>query len=218
MAWPTEEEQQEKINKWNQWYPIGTKVISDIYPEEENLVTRTEAVLLFKHRLAVYLEGYNGYFDLEETHPINPAPEDTIFAKKEAPTQDTSSERTPEKKAVQSKTSVAEQQDSFGNVGLSERGVPISNAKEKAIPDDTLKSKRDVTEPKKPPAKKAATRKTGMGAKQVSTAKKTTSEKTSASKTTSNVKTAAQAKKTPAKKNQATASKRAAGKKVTQKT
>jgi hypothetical protein len=30
------------------------------------LVTRSEAVVLFGHRAAVFLEGYHGYFDLDE--------------------------------------------------------------------------------------------------------------------------------------------------------
>lgn len=31
-----------------------------------DLETRTEAMVLFGHRAAVYLKGYNGYFDLGE--------------------------------------------------------------------------------------------------------------------------------------------------------
>jgi hypothetical protein len=30
------------------------------------LETKTKAVVLFGHRAAVYLEGYNGYFNLDE--------------------------------------------------------------------------------------------------------------------------------------------------------
>ena len=30
------------------------------------LTTRTSAIELFGHRAAVYMEGYNGYFDLDE--------------------------------------------------------------------------------------------------------------------------------------------------------
>jgi hypothetical protein len=33
------------------------------------LETRTEAVVLFQHRAAVYLKGYNGYFDIAELVP-----------------------------------------------------------------------------------------------------------------------------------------------------
>jgi hypothetical protein len=33
------------------------------------LETRTEAMVLFGHRAAVYMKGYNGYFDLDEVVP-----------------------------------------------------------------------------------------------------------------------------------------------------
>ncbi|GGX32848.1 ACP S-malonyltransferase [Aquimarina muelleri] len=57
----------ELVEQWNQVYPIGTKVISDFYDTE--LETRTEAVMLFGHRAAVYMKNYNGYFDLREVRP-----------------------------------------------------------------------------------------------------------------------------------------------------
>jgi hypothetical protein len=47
---------------------VGTRVISDIYDGE--LRTRTEALILFGHRAAVYMDGYNGYFDLRELKPV----------------------------------------------------------------------------------------------------------------------------------------------------
>lgn len=56
------------IEQWNQVYPVGTKVISDFYDTE--LETRTEAVMLFGHRAAVYMKDYNGYFDLREVKPV----------------------------------------------------------------------------------------------------------------------------------------------------
>ncbi len=59
---------QEKVNHWNRHYPTGTKVLSTIV-EEEPLETRTQAVVLFGHRAAVYMKGYNGYFDLDEVTP-----------------------------------------------------------------------------------------------------------------------------------------------------
>ncbi|MBV1883326.1 MAG: ACP S-malonyltransferase [Pseudomonadales bacterium] len=59
----------EKVNQWNQKNPIGTRVQSEIV-KDKDLQTRTEAVVLFKHRAAVYLKGYNGYFDLDETVAI----------------------------------------------------------------------------------------------------------------------------------------------------
>ncbi|MDR3058738.1 MAG: ACP S-malonyltransferase [Prevotella sp.] len=58
----------ELVEKWNKTYPIGTKVISDNY--DNILETRTEAILLFGHRAAVYMKEYNGYFDLREIKPV----------------------------------------------------------------------------------------------------------------------------------------------------
>ena len=56
---------EQKVSAWNVRYPIGTRVRStrEGYGELE---TRTEAVVLFGHRAAVYMKGYNGYFDLDE--------------------------------------------------------------------------------------------------------------------------------------------------------
>jgi malonyl CoA-acyl carrier protein transacylase len=59
---------EEKVKLWNQSYPIGTKVKSKIVNDKE-LETRTEAMILFGHRAAVYMKGYNGYFDLDEIIP-----------------------------------------------------------------------------------------------------------------------------------------------------
>jgi len=59
---------QEMVEHWNNTYPIGTKVISDIIDKE--LETRTEAMILFGHRAAVYMKDYNGYFDLREVTPV----------------------------------------------------------------------------------------------------------------------------------------------------
>jgi len=56
------------VDQWNQNHPAGTKVISDFYDTE--LETRTEAMILFGHRAAVYMKGYNGYFDLREVKPV----------------------------------------------------------------------------------------------------------------------------------------------------
>ena len=56
------------VEQWNEVYPLGTKVTSDFYDAE--LETRTEAILLFGHRAAVYMKGYNGYFDLREVTPV----------------------------------------------------------------------------------------------------------------------------------------------------
>lgn len=60
---------QEKIAHWKKAHPVGTKVRSTLL-NLDNLETRTEAVLLFGHRAAVYLKGYNGYFALDELSPM----------------------------------------------------------------------------------------------------------------------------------------------------
>jgi malonyl CoA-acyl carrier protein transacylase len=59
---------EEKVSAWNKRYPVGTKVRSSI-ADYDNLETRTQAVVLFGHRAAVYMKGYNGYFDLDELTP-----------------------------------------------------------------------------------------------------------------------------------------------------
>ena len=53
------------VADWNKNHPVGTKVKSSFadYPE---LTTRTEAMVLFGHRAAVYMQDYNGYFSLDE--------------------------------------------------------------------------------------------------------------------------------------------------------
>ncbi len=57
------------VEQWNKTCPIGTKVFSDFY-DNTVLETRTEAMILFGHRAAVYMKGYNGYFDLREIRPV----------------------------------------------------------------------------------------------------------------------------------------------------
>jgi len=54
-----------KVAAWNRANPVGTKVKSTI-ADYDDLETRTEAMVLFGHRAAVYMKGYNGYFDLNE--------------------------------------------------------------------------------------------------------------------------------------------------------
>ncbi len=58
----------EKVQAWNQRYPVGTRVKSTL-ASDTSLETRTPAVVLFGHRAAVYVKGYNGYFDLDELTP-----------------------------------------------------------------------------------------------------------------------------------------------------
>lgn len=54
-----------KVADWNDRHPVGTRVRSRVTDQDE-LTTRTPAVVLFGHRAAVYMEGFNGYFDLDE--------------------------------------------------------------------------------------------------------------------------------------------------------
>jgi len=55
----------QKVSAWNASHPVGTRVRSTI-ADYDDLETRTEAMLLFGHRAAVYMKGYHGYFDLDE--------------------------------------------------------------------------------------------------------------------------------------------------------
>lgn len=59
----------EKVTNWNKKHPVGTKVKS-LVMDYDNLETRSEAVVLFGHRAAVYMKDYNGYFDLDEISPV----------------------------------------------------------------------------------------------------------------------------------------------------
>jgi len=63
------EDPMQKVADWNRIYPIGTKVMCQGYSNE--LVTRTDAFVLFGHRAAIYVEGYNGYFDLDEISVVS---------------------------------------------------------------------------------------------------------------------------------------------------
>jgi malonyl CoA-acyl carrier protein transacylase len=57
-----------KVAAWNKSHRIGTRVKSTVAGYDA-LETRTEAMVLFGHRAAVYMKGYNGYFDLDEVVP-----------------------------------------------------------------------------------------------------------------------------------------------------
>ncbi len=59
---------QQKINEWNNSYPIGSKV--KVASHEGPVATKTKAMILFGHRAAIYLEGYNGYFELNSVQPV----------------------------------------------------------------------------------------------------------------------------------------------------
>jgi malonyl CoA-acyl carrier protein transacylase len=56
------------VAAWNRNHPVGTRVSARGY--EQPIATRTPAMVLFGHRAAVYLQGYNGYFALEDLRPV----------------------------------------------------------------------------------------------------------------------------------------------------
>ena len=60
----------EKVAAWNGKFPVGTRVKS-LTRSYDSLETRTPAVVLFGHRAAVYMKGYNGYFDVDEVAPLS---------------------------------------------------------------------------------------------------------------------------------------------------
>lgn len=60
----------EIIDAWNAQNPIGTEVKSDLYPDT-TYATRSEAMCLFDKKAVVYLEGFNGYFELSELHVVS---------------------------------------------------------------------------------------------------------------------------------------------------
>lgn len=75
----TREELQAELLRWNQQHPIGTAVRSDIHPDGVHR-TRTEAVALFDQKPVIYLDGFNGYFDLHEIHPVAAGNESPVAA------------------------------------------------------------------------------------------------------------------------------------------
>jgi len=59
----------QKVAAWNTRHPVGTKAKS-LVADYGDLTTRTSAMVLFGHRAAVYMESYNGYFDLDEVAAV----------------------------------------------------------------------------------------------------------------------------------------------------
>jgi trans-AT polyketide synthase/acyltransferase/oxidoreductase domain-containing protein len=53
----------EQIGRWNEEHPVQTRVNVSGYSEVKT--TRTPAMLLFDKKAVIYLEGHNGYFDLD---------------------------------------------------------------------------------------------------------------------------------------------------------
>lgn len=74
----TREELLLQLQAWNQRHPVGTEVTSDVYPGTV-YKTRTAAVPLFDQKPVIYLEGFNGYFDLHEIHPAGAGAGNTPF-------------------------------------------------------------------------------------------------------------------------------------------
>jgi malonyl CoA-acyl carrier protein transacylase len=64
---PSSADPQQRVADWNRSYPVGTVVRVKGYSQP--LATKTEAVVLFGHRAAIYMQGYNGYFALDEVEP-----------------------------------------------------------------------------------------------------------------------------------------------------
>jgi malonyl CoA-acyl carrier protein transacylase len=64
----TRQTARQKEEAWNRQYPPGTRARSTV-AGGQTLETSSEAVVLFDHRAAVYMKGYNGYFDLDELMP-----------------------------------------------------------------------------------------------------------------------------------------------------
>lgn len=60
---------QHRVNDWNRLHAIGTPVHAKGYAQP--LLTKTAALVLFGHRAAIYLQGYNGYFALDEISPAS---------------------------------------------------------------------------------------------------------------------------------------------------
>jgi malonyl CoA-acyl carrier protein transacylase len=58
----------DKVNSWNAAHPVGTQVRAQAL-QGQQARTRTAALVLFGHRAAVYLQGYHGYFDLDQLEP-----------------------------------------------------------------------------------------------------------------------------------------------------
>ncbi|PCK09274.1 MAG: [acyl-carrier-protein] S-malonyltransferase [Alteromonadaceae bacterium] len=59
----------QRVNDWNEQRIIGTPVNVDGYSDV--LATRSKAAMIFGHSAAIYLEGYRGYFLLDDISVMN---------------------------------------------------------------------------------------------------------------------------------------------------
>lgn len=60
-----------QVQAWNDAHAIGTRV--QVKGRSEAKVTRTAAMMLFDQKAVIYLEGHNGYFDLDDVLPADQA-------------------------------------------------------------------------------------------------------------------------------------------------
>lgn len=58
----------DRVAQWNQSHPLNTPVHVVGYTEVKR--TRSAAVILFGRKPAIYLEGHQGYFDLDDVRPV----------------------------------------------------------------------------------------------------------------------------------------------------
>ena len=56
-----------QVQKWNEAHAAGTRVV--VKGRAETKTTRTAAMMLFDQKAVIYLEGHNGYFDLDDVAP-----------------------------------------------------------------------------------------------------------------------------------------------------
>ncbi len=72
MREPNSVAPQQQVDRWNENFPVATRVTVKGYVEPK--VTRSEAMILFNQKPAIYLEGHNGYFDLKDIGPLVETP------------------------------------------------------------------------------------------------------------------------------------------------
>ncbi len=58
----------DRVARWNQSHPVDTPVVVAGYAEVKR--TRSAAVVLFGRKPAIYLDGHQGYFDLDDVTPM----------------------------------------------------------------------------------------------------------------------------------------------------
>lgn len=61
---------EQKVMQWNAKYPVGMRFKST-WLDYGELMTRTEAIILYGRRGVVYMNDYEGYFEIVELEPVN---------------------------------------------------------------------------------------------------------------------------------------------------